>query len=61
MAALNGAKAVSIAELKAVAALSLRHRLRRNPLDETGSTARIERAWSDLFEEPTPLVRPVAA
>jgi magnesium chelatase subunit I len=27
----------------------LRHRLRRKPLDETGSGVRVERAMSDLF------------
>jgi magnesium chelatase subunit I len=28
---------------------ALRHRLRRNPLDEAGSSARIERAVTELF------------
>ena len=28
--------------------MTLRHRLRRNVLDETGSTARIERALDEL-------------
>jgi magnesium chelatase subunit I len=27
----------------------LRHRLRRNPLDETGSTTRITRAVTEVF------------
>jgi len=36
-------------ELLAVAPMALRHRLRRNVLDETGSTARIERAVAELF------------
>jgi magnesium chelatase subunit I len=36
-------------QLKRMAACALRHRLRRNPLDETGSTARIERAVGELF------------
>jgi magnesium chelatase subunit I len=27
----------------------LRHRLRRNPLDDTGSSVRVERAISELF------------
>jgi magnesium chelatase subunit I len=27
----------------------LRHRLRRNPLDESGSTARVERALAEVF------------
>jgi magnesium chelatase subunit I len=29
--------------------LALRHRLRRDVLDETGSTVRIERAVAELF------------
>jgi magnesium chelatase subunit I len=35
--------------LRGIAVMALRHRLRRNPLDETGSSTRIERAMSDLF------------
>jgi magnesium chelatase subunit I len=27
----------------------LRHRLRRNPLDDTGSSARVERAIVEMF------------
>jgi magnesium chelatase subunit I len=49
LAALEGAKAVTRAHLKAIAPLALRHRLRRNVLDETGSTTRIERALEELF------------
>ncbi|GAA0728169.1 magnesium chelatase ATPase subunit I [Sphingomonas japonica] len=48
LAALEGAKVVADAHLDRVAALALRHRLRRNPLDDTGSTARIERAMGEL-------------
>ncbi len=43
-AALDGASAVSLAELRAVAPLALGHRLRRNPLDEAGSATRVARA-----------------
>ncbi|NMN05058.1 MULTISPECIES: magnesium chelatase ATPase subunit I [unclassified Novosphingobium] len=43
-AALKGAKAVRREHLVAVAPLALRHRLRRDVLDESGSSARIERA-----------------
>jgi magnesium chelatase subunit I len=32
-----------------VAASALRHRLRRNPLDDTGSTVRVDRAVAELF------------
>ena len=48
-AALKGARKVSRKHLLAVAPMALRHRLRRDVLDETGSTARIERAVEELF------------
>jgi len=48
-AALEGARAVGDAQLRRVAPAALRHRLRRNPLDEAGSTTRVERALADLF------------
>jgi magnesium chelatase subunit I len=56
LAALEGARSVGEAHLQRVAAPALRHRLRRNPLDDTGSGARIERAVAELFGAP-----PVAA
>jgi magnesium chelatase subunit I len=49
LAALDGDAAVAEAHLKRVAAPALRHRLRRNPLDETGSSLRVERAVQELF------------
>ena len=49
LAALEGAPAVADAHLKRVAPLALRHRLRRNPLDDAGSTVRVERAVHELF------------
>ncbi len=49
LAALDGKAVVGEAHLVRVAPLALRHRLRRNVLDETGSTARIERAMDELF------------
>jgi magnesium chelatase subunit I len=48
-AAFEGHKTVGEKHLKRVAGMALRHRLRRNPLDETGSTVRIERAVLELF------------
>ena len=48
-AALAGKKAVAPAHIAAVAALALRHRLRRNVLDDTGSTARITRAVAEMI------------
>ncbi|CAO4173498.1 magnesium chelatase ATPase subunit I [Methylorubrum aminovorans] len=44
LAALDGADVVTVAHLRQVAPSALRHRLRRNPLDESGSTARV--AWA---------------
>jgi magnesium chelatase subunit I len=49
LAALDGKKKVTRTHLKEIAPLALRHRLRRNVLDETGSTVRIERALEELF------------
>lgn len=49
LAALKGAKAVKREHVIAIAPSALRHRLRRDVLDETGSTARIERAVGELF------------
>ena len=50
LAALEGAKAVQMAQLRRVAAPALRHRLRRNPLDDAGSGTRVERALVELFD-----------
>jgi magnesium chelatase subunit I len=49
LAALDDIGAVGDAELRRVATPALRHRLRRNPLDESGSTLRVERALNELF------------
>jgi len=35
--------------VKKVAAPTLRHRLRRNPLDDAGSTVRVERAIAEVL------------
>jgi len=48
-AALAGADTVGPEQLREVAPMALRHRLRRDPLDETGSTARIERAIAEVL------------
>ncbi|MEL7470246.1 MAG: magnesium chelatase ATPase subunit I [Pseudomonadota bacterium] len=48
-AALNRRKKVRVEDIAKVAAPALRHRLRRDPLDETGSTARIARAVSETL------------
>lgn len=48
-ASLDGAAAVGAEHLKQVATLALRHRLRRSPLDEAGSTARVEKAMAQVW------------
>ena len=40
---------VGDAELRRVAPMALSHRLRRNPLDDSGSAARVERALAETF------------
>ncbi len=49
LAALEGKKDVTDQHLRRVAPLSLRHRLRRDPLDEAGSGVRVERAMEEVF------------
>lgn len=49
LAALEGKAAVTPEHLQRVAPSVLRHRLRRDPLDEAGSGVRIERALEELF------------
>ncbi len=49
MAALEAATEVTLEHLRAVAVMALRHRLRRNPLDDTASGERIERAVAELW------------
>jgi magnesium chelatase subunit I len=49
LAALDGDATVGDSHLRRVAPSALRHRLRRDPLDESGSTLRVERALVDEF------------
>lgn len=49
LAAIKGDEMVDDAHIRQVAASALRHRLRRDPLDDTGSTVRIDRAIDELF------------
>ncbi len=49
LAALQGDADVGDIHLRRVAAPALRHRLRRNPLDDSGSTTRVERAVVELM------------
>jgi magnesium chelatase subunit I len=48
-AAYAGVGEVGIAELRRVALPALRHRLRRNVLDDTVSGTRVERAIAEVF------------
>ncbi len=48
-AALMGDKVVDRSHLRAMAPLVLRHRLRRNPLDDTGSGVRVQRALDEVM------------
>jgi magnesium chelatase subunit D len=49
LAAFEGRREVAAEDVRRVAALALRHRLRRDPLEQTASTARIEQALDQLF------------
>jgi magnesium chelatase subunit I len=49
LASLDGVETVTDAQLRRVAPSALRHRLRRNPLDEAGSGVRVERAVAEVI------------
>lgn len=49
LAALENAKVVTDDHLRRIAPPALRHRLRRNPLDDAGSSVRVDRAIAELF------------
>jgi magnesium chelatase subunit I len=49
LAALEAAKMVTQDHLKRVAPMALRHRLRRNPLDDTSSGVRVQRVVDEMF------------
>jgi magnesium chelatase subunit I len=49
LAALEGEREVSKDHLRRIAPSALRHRLRRNPLDEAVATTRVEKALEDVF------------
>ncbi len=51
LAALDGAPAATDAHVRQAAPSALRHRLRRDPLDESGSTARVTRAMGEVFAD----------
>jgi magnesium chelatase subunit I len=49
LAAYEKRKVVDISHLRRMASASLRHRLRRNPLEESGSAARIDRTVQEVL------------
>jgi magnesium chelatase subunit I len=51
LAALEGKPQVTEAELRRMAGSALRHRLRRDPLDEAGTSVRVERAVEEQFDQ----------
>jgi magnesium chelatase subunit I len=48
-AALDGRREASLDDLRSVAPMALRHRLRRDPLDETDASARVTRAMEEAL------------
>jgi magnesium chelatase subunit I len=50
LCALEGVKQITDTQIRSVAPMALRHRLRRNPLDESRATTRVERALSEIFD-----------
>jgi magnesium chelatase subunit I len=48
LAAYEGDREVTLGHVRRVGPPALRHRLRRDPLDDAGSSARVERALADL-------------
>jgi len=51
LAALNNDSTATLEHLKAIAPSVLRHRLRRDPLDESSADIRVERVISELFND----------
>ena len=51
LCAFENKKVATLDQLKRISPYALRHRLRRDPLDDTGSSVRIERALEEIFPE----------
>jgi magnesium chelatase subunit D len=51
LAAFNGRRKVGVKDVRLVAVMALRHRLRKDPLDRLESALRIEQALDELFPE----------
>jgi len=54
LAAFDGRRAVNENDVRAVSAMSLRHRLRRDALDETATSEQIEQAVDQIVPRPAP-------
>ena len=54
LAAFEGRKAVTEEHVKRVSAMALRHRLRRDALDETATSEQIQQAVEEVFPNPPP-------
>ena len=52
LAALDDVATVGDDQLRRVAPMALAHRLRRDPLDDSGSAIRVERTLAEIFAEP---------
>jgi magnesium chelatase subunit I len=61
LAAFEGRVRPTLAEAERVVAMSLRHRLRRNPLESVDSGSRIEQAMADLMKKAAQTNRLTAA
>ncbi|OUV99898.1 MAG: magnesium chelatase ATPase subunit I [Betaproteobacteria bacterium TMED156] len=51
LASLERSSKVKISHIKKIAKMCLRHRLRKNPLDDTSSTVRVEKGVSEILGE----------
>jgi magnesium chelatase subunit D len=54
LAAFEGRKAVTEEHVKRVSAMALRHRLRRDALDETATSEQVQQAVEEVFPNPPP-------
>src|SRR5689334_9665200 len=54
LAAFEGRKAVTEEHVKRVSAMALRHRLRRDALDETATSEQVQQAVDEVFPNPAP-------
>jgi len=50
LAAYQGGDTVTLAHIQQIAPMALSHRLRRDPLDEAGSGARVQRALDAVLQ-----------